>query len=362
MTVKVGLVGAGRRMTSIYVPLLQKLMQCPARRIDVVGFTTRSNETAERFKSASGFKHYKTRADLVANKPDFLIVCVNSHALPDVIRSTVQYGIPMLIETPIEDQGLVAFVQASNVKVGVIEQWPYFPIEQFKERLYQAGIISRPMLVKNDCRSFDYHAIAQLRTYVGRHHSPVFATGVRTGMILKPYVAEDGLKVNARDSWELGTIVLNNGAVINHQFSYECKTAPFRSIQTLRAYSDNGTIITGRMFERNNDYEVIDIELLDDGGKTFRLDVNIDRDASGTIKSIQGLHDKSHVITWRNPYVDLNLSDQEIAIATHIDGMIAAVQTGAKVSYNINDASIDQQMITAIKYSADRLQTVRFNP
>ena len=65
--------------------------------------------------------------------------------------------------------------------IGVLEQWPKLPLEQFKEIIYSSELISRPYMVQNDGRSFDYHAMAQLRKYLN------FANPVVTKGSVKSY-------------------------------------------------------------------------------------------------------------------------------------------------------------------------------
>jgi predicted dehydrogenase len=346
---RIGLVGAGKRMTNVYAPILQKLQKLGS--IDVVGFTTRSQSTAQRFSDATGIKAFKTREELVAQNPDYLLVCVNASASSAVIGSTMHHGIPILCETPLDDPRLVESARKYGVSVGVIEQWPYLPLEQFKEKVYASGIVSRPFLVQNDCRSYDYHAIAQLRTYIGRQHRPTSAFAHRVLAPLAEHENSEGLRVDSSvDSWEIGTIAFENGATLMHQFAYACKTAPFRSLQSLRAYSSDGTIITGRMIDRTNDYEIIDVMFLN-AGKTERMSVVRHSTEHGSTEKIVGKCSDGQTITWWNEFSDAALSDADAAIATHIMGMQHVVNDKKQPLYTLDDAVIDQLLVSAMKQS-----------
>lgn len=355
---RIGLVGAGKRMTNVYVPILQKLQKLGS--IDIVGFTTRTASTAQRFYDTTGIKAYKTREELVAQKPDFLLVCVNASVSSAVVGSTMQYGIPILCETPVDDVKLIELSQKHNVSVGVIEQWPYLPLEQFKEKVYTSGIISRPFLVQNDCRSYDYHAIAQLRTYIGRQLKPLSTFAHRVLAPLAEHENSEGnIIAKSVDSWEIGTIMFEHGATLIHQFAYACKTAPFRSIQSLRAYSSDGTIITGRINDRSNDYELIDIMFLS-AGKTERMKITRHSTELGSTEKIVGECSDGRVITWWNELSDAALSDGDTAIATHIMGMRGVVNNKKQPLYSLNDAIMDQLLVSAMKQSCNVQSRLEF--
>lgn len=365
---KIALIGAGKRMTQIYVPLLQKLSKSGKIDIEIVGFTTRSAITAERFLSTpanAGIKFCRTRDELVKQNPDILLVCVNASATANVLRTTLHHKLPILVETPIEDVSVLADVEKHSVPVGVMEQWPFLPLEQFKAAIYDSGIISRPFLVQNDCRSYDYHAMAQLRTYLGRHLSPVNVTAQRVVAKLNDFRNQAGdVVTGALDSWEFGTVVFSNSAALHHQFSYPCKTAPFRSLQSLRAYSSNGTIFTGKMIDRENDYEIIDISYLS-GTETFKLNVAIDRISREMAPdSISAIDVRGNLIMWENPLGhplhEIVFTDNEVAMAMHLLRMDDVVKNSVEPLYTIKDAIIDQHLISAIKYACSNGGHVKF--
>ena len=359
---KLGLIGAGRRMGGIYLPLLEKIAGSGVMPLKVVGFTTRSSETARRFQetypAAAGLRHCATRDDLMALNPDVVLICVNYQATPQVLLTTLRYGVPILIETPIEDARVLEPVNASGVPVGVMEQWPYLPLEQFKEAVYGSGIIARPHLVVNDCRSFDYHAAAQVRTYIGRQHRPVIGMGRTTQAPLVDHITmEGGRATNASDSWEVGIVQFDNGAIFNHLFSYACKTAPFRSIQSLRGYSSDGTIVTGRMLDRTDDYEIIDIEYVM-GGITKRMDVVIERAGPGAPSAI---YSSDRRAVWTNEFTEVGLSDMEVAMASHLRKVGSAVNGKRDVLYPLKEAIVDQFVTLSIKHSHQVGSVVRLS-
>lgn len=342
---KVGLIGAGKRMLGTYVPALRFVGH------DIIGFTTRTKETADKFSALTGVEPCSFD-ELFKLRPDYVLVCVTPTAVSSLVRAAFQYKIPILTETPILDLELLNAANAAGCTVGVLEQWPFLPLEQFKELVYRKGLISRPYLVKNDCRSYDYHALAQLRTYIGKNERPTTVQCVQVSRKLPEFESNEGDIKVLNDSWDLAHVTFESGAVLNHDFSYACKVAPFRSIQALRAYSNNGSIITGKIFDRSNDYEVIDIEFLD-GRTTKRLEVNLTKNDNGAVTAIT-----SDRIIWSTPIKEA-IDDSMIAICQHLLNMDLVVNKNQQLLYNLKDASIDQYLMHAIKHAGMQKQIIK---
>ena len=350
MSIKVGLIGAGKRQRTFYVPVIKKLENI----FSFSGVTNRTKEKGERLASDLGCKFYNNPKDLVEKeKPDFLIVCVKHSATYDVLETLEGLDVPLLIETPVEDRRIVEFSERYASEISVAEQWPYLPIEQFKNEMYLNQIIDRPMLVMNDGRSFDYHAIAQLRTYIGRNHIPVIATGqIATMNRMIDFIDNDGKESVMQDSWELGNVTFNNGSVISHQFSYMCKKAPFRTIQSLRGYSRNGTILSGKIDDKSNDYEILDFRRLYDNRESEKMNIIVERDGFVT----RSITDEKSGIMWVNTFSDSGLDDQETAIATHL----LSIGNG-ECLYTPRDALIDSIVMSGIKQACHTRSTVSFS-
>lgn len=341
-------------MSNVYIPLLKKLIGSGDLNIEVVGFTTRSKQTADAFiEKTPDIRFFKSRDELVKAGADAFLICVNASANPAVITSTVLLGLPMLVETPIIDHTLAKLAD-QNPAIAVVEQWPYMPLEQFKERLYVSGVINRPYYVVNDCRSYDYHAIAQLRTYMGRQARPLAAVAATAAGNLVNHFSVEGTPGPVADNWDMGLVTFDNGAVLQHNFSYCCKTAPFRTLQTLRAYSSDGTVITGRMNSTCDDYSMTDINVVTTEGRTKNLTVSVKRE-EGFVSEIA-----CDYLTWKNKFIRSMLSDNEIAIATHIESFISVVKKEKEPLYNIKNALMDNHIVQAIKYAAAVHGAVRF--
>tara|TARA_B100001123_G_scaffold437566_2_gene570055 strand:- start:3160 stop:4218 length:1059 start_codon:yes stop_codon:yes gene_type:complete len=340
--------GFGKRAINVYVPLLKKLEKY----FSVTGFYRRNNDAAEKNAKEFGIEYFRTPDSLVLASPDIIIVSVPVDAQLSALHALKGFSGTILLDTPIVDINVVNASRECSSPVGVMEQWPFLPLEQFKKKLYDLSIIERPFLVQNDCRSYDYHAIAQLRSYLGSNTIPVSAYAMSTGALLPPHNNMEGIPIQERllnDIFDIGIVKMRSGAVINHTFSYPCKISPTRGLQTLRGYSRNGSIITGRRLDKSNDYEIIDIRFLM-GNETISLSPKITR-SNNSIISIDA---EEFRVKWTNPFPEYNLRDQDIAIAS----VILAAAAGN--TYSVTDSYIDNLVIQGIKYSSHKNQLVNF--
>ena len=273
-----------------------------------------------------------------------------------MIKGLLPLGIPLLVETPINDQSILKEVSENDYKVCVSEQWPFLPLEQFKQEIFNSGKISRPFFVQNDCRSFDYHSIAQLRSYLGRNLVIKSATGQSVSLKMPDFRNKSGDIVSNPDMWDFGLVKFNNGAVLSYNFAYNCKIAPFRSIQSLRSYSQDGTMLSGRIEDRDDDYEIMDFSYLDDV-ETVKMDVQIKRNDSNEISLI---YDEKSEIEWKNPFVGSGFDDQMIAVASIISKFSESIKKKEPVPYTVYDSYMDSMIIMAIKQSAQSQMVIKF--
>ena len=342
MEYKIGFVGFGKRAKNTYLPVIKKLHPM----LSVVGFWVRSPSKGQAIALENGLKFIPEIEKLLTESPDCLIVSVPSDAQYEVLSYLGRYDGTILIETPVFDHKIVDLA----LDIGVLEQWPCLPLEQYKELLYEKGALERPFMVQNDCRSLDYHAISQLRTYLGRDIMPVYAVAQGISTHMPTFNDKSGKERSANESWDMGLVKMSNGSVISHNFAYNCKVAPFRMVQTLRAYSTNGTIITGMITEKDNDYENVDIRCLA-GKDTNIFDIEFKRDASDTLIEIR---DNDSGIAWINRFSNYELTDHQIAIA---ELLVRACEDGPL--YKVKDSLIDNVIISAIRQSIHSQNVVR---
>ena len=342
---KVGLVGVGKRIKVFHYEILKKL------EFDLCGCTSKTEKSGKLFEKEFNVNYFNSIKTLIENtKPDFVICAVPQEELASVLEEVVSYNIPAIIETPVSDPEIIKISQKANVPICVLEQWPFLPIELFKQAVFEKGLISRPFLVKNDGRSFNYHAIAQLKGYL-TPSLPISAYGMNIGLETPEFLDQSGKLKKEPELWDIGNVRFENGTVLTHEFSYHCKTAPFRPMQTLRSYSDNGTIVTGKNGPLGDDYDILDFKYLS-GKETKVMNVIVERVHKDIAPS--KIIDKESGVMWENKFKDLDFSDQQSACA-HLFSLMQDVIDGkieSKNLYTCELAYFDSLLMYAIQHSA----------
>jgi hypothetical protein len=120
------------------------------------------NRTNIDYNPFSNEKIVKDITDLENSKNLDLILCFIKDTSNFNFLSNFKFKSLVLIETPVTDTRWIDF---DKFKVGVLEQWINYPLELFKEKIYNSKILNKPYQLFNDGRTFDYHAISQLRKF-----------------------------------------------------------------------------------------------------------------------------------------------------------------------------------------------------
>jgi len=297
---KVGIVGSGKRFLNVYREILDSL-GCN------IFIWNRTKEKLKIFENIDNYSIVDKLEDFKNLNLDLVLCFLPSEESFDVVGN-IDFGTSLLIETPVSDQ---RWLQNLN-PVGVLEQWIYLPIEQVKEEIYNMGIISRPYWVFNDGRSFDYHGISQLRKYCLGSRPISFFGKIQDFENRQGFVDKSGNINRTSDFWTHGQTMLEKGELLMHSFAYNCKQSILKPIQLLRAYSVDGSIISGRMENMDDDYEKFSVTYCDKNRRPIIEKAIRTVTDESTTKSIElsGLG-----IYWRNPYVENSFNDQQTAIA-----------------------------------------------
>jgi len=333
---KIGIIGLGKRFDNVYRQILEKL-GCK------IYVWNRTKEKALKYANNQKYVICDTLEDIKNSNLDACLSFIPGEVNFELLGK-LDLNCILLIETPVLDK---RWIDKNNV--GVLEQWPYLPVEQMKEKIYLAGLIERPYWSFNDGRSFDYHAIAQIRKY-SQSKKPTQFSGVMQRIPNPKGFIDKNDKINfTPDEWTHGTVVLEGGEVIMHSFAYNCKVTNLKPYQLLRAYSSDGSLTSGRVYEMDNDYEQFEIRYLDNERRTVVKKIckefKNDNFFRLTIKDTQ--------VFWENKYCEINFNDQEIAISDLI------LNAMSNKIYTTENAFYDFLTMNAIKQSAINSQTLR---
>lgn len=347
-TLKIGIIGAGNRVKKFILPLLRK-----NNKFELVGFYTRSEDTRKEFSAQEDVKSFSTIESL-GEECDAFVVCVAANASETVNQQVSLIGKPFLVETPCTDAGMLKYCDDKGIIVGALEQWPFLPVEQFKKSYISKFFRTAPYLAVNDCRSLDYHGMAQVRSYVGLDQQPAYVKG--QSLSLGPAAAEMSYRNNSgdvipfQDNWDFGTVQMDRSILVHH-FSYTCKIAPFRSLQTLRAYSADGTVISGKLKSAGSDYDILEFSHLSDG-ETVNSIIKVETKKIDGIEVTASITDEVTGLSWKNPYADLGLDDQKSAVMTVLDGFRKKIISDSDEHfYSAKNSLTDIWITTSIKQS-----------
>jgi predicted dehydrogenase len=343
---RVAFVGAGRRMRNVYFPVVKALSGT----LDPVGCSTRTRVTGEATAKELGIPWYPDTASLIKNtQPDLVALCLPPSANVSLALEVILHGRAVMMETPVspslsEGYRLLKVADSANALVGIAEQKPFMPWEQFKHKLIVAGVLGKIRVAQNDFRSYDYHAIAQLRAY--NQFGSSTCKRVRCLTFRTPISAFTnalGQTYKSRmETWDLATIETKQGQVLIHNFSDAYKSVPFRIQPTLKIFGESGTLIDGVLSG------------IDSKGLAYNAKVNAEADPTGkTIRRLTVQYSSGEII-WENPFSNLDLADDQIGLACHFEAMRLAIHSkeGAAPLYSLREAIADLEVMAAMRISA----------
>ena len=320
--IKVGFVGAGNRVKNFNQPALAALKD----KFEIIGHTTKTGQ-----KHASLGNYYSSIESLTKDA-DLLVISVPAHSNIEPIKRVLVAEKPMLLETPLginiqHAETVYNILQNSNTKVGILEQWPFLPFELFKKKVINSGLIGPIVAVENDYRTYEYHGMAQLRSYLDPDASPVDIKTQRS--LLKIH---DGRP----DPWVIISVRYNNGSILIYKYSDMYKRVEYRPQKALRIYGTSGTIVGDCLHDLNNPCIVKSFD------NVYRPYCQHTREE---IISIFFTPEAEEKIEWRNPFAGTGLNEHQVAVALHFEQMYDVITSGANPLYSVRDSLVDTMMV-----------------
>jgi len=328
---RVAFVGAGHRAKNYNLPILKQM----ANKIKIVGITTKSGNISAEFDFLEAPVFSSITKMVFETKPDIIIVAIKSSVVSSVLDELLHLKVPFLIETTDDFSVYDKIKQTARAPVGVLEQWPHMPMEQFKKRLLTAGAIGDVVAVENNFRTYDYHGAAQIRNYL-----PVKATVAGLKGFVNTFKAESYMEKDethhecSSEMVRIKTGIFDNGVLLIYKFSDKHKNMPFRGNCTLNVYGTRGSIVSDCLVDGYCDINVLDTSTR----QTHNLKINKEFEGN-TIKKISTKLPNGEQIVWKNNYK--NLSEHQIATAHLFEEMLYK----NNFIYDANDAI--QDMIIA---------------
>jgi predicted dehydrogenase len=336
-----GLVGGGWR-AEFYLRIARAMPE----RFQIAGCVTRTEATRARIKAAWKIPVFDELDALLDQLPDFVVTSVPWAASPPVLVELAARDMPTLAETP-PAPDLERLIQLwkelpKEARLQVAEQYQFQPLHAARLAFARSGKLGEIRQVQVSV-AHGYHGIALIRKFLDagyenatikafRFKSPLIAGPGRTG---PPSVEEE----------------IESVQVIAYlQFDRKLAVFDFTTDQYRSWIRSQRLLVRGERGEINN----LDASYLTD----FRTPVNVrfERHDAGQTGNLEGYYHKGYSAggtrCYQNPFVPARLSDDEIAVATCLEGMARYLETGESF-YSLAEASQDHYLSLMIEEAAE---------
>jgi predicted dehydrogenase len=333
-----GIVGSGWR-----AELFLRLAHVLPERFEVCGVVTRTESRGGEVADAWGVRTFRTVGELLTGtEPDFVITSVPWEVTPRTVRELVALQMPVLAETPPAPdlpglRALWADVGASGL-VQVAEQYMLYPGHRARAAVARRGVIGDVTSVQVSS-THEYHAMSMIRALldVGFADARIVARE-STAPLADPF-GRGGPTGDGTPKQAVTTMALIDfgGRTALYDFTDNQWFNPLRT-RRIVIRGSLGEIADDRVTHLANAVTVIESDLV-------RRHTGIDLNLEG--------FDLDHIsfegeAVFRNPYQGARLADDEIAVATLLDRMLAWCRGDGDPPYPLADGCQDHYLSQAI--------------
>lgn len=276
--------------------------------------------------------------DIISDKPDFVVVCVDKPSLFDVTLSYLERGVNVFCETPlsIERSSLLFIherINALPAKLVIAEQYPFMPLYRVVKQIISSGLIGDIQSVYLSL-CHDYHAIALARAFLDEREGgkllfldkteeEFLETGGRNGAIESETIRPVSRK---RFAYRF-----KDGKTLSYDFSSEQYHTRIGQNHFI-IHGSRGEICDSKVMLRDFMGEIINVT--DENGFFISNHLEL-TDKSGNnahTKILQG---------FVNPHPKAPLSDDEIAICILLENFKEAISSASDPVYPLKEALLD---------------------
>jgi len=329
---KVALVGAGERTKNYNLPILNQMKD----KIEIVGVTTKSGKVTP----GCGLDDVPVFSSVTEmtekTNPDVVIVSIKSSAVSEILDELLVLDTTILFETTDNFEVYSKIEQQAVGKIGILEQWPFLPLEQLKKKALDSGALGRITMVENNFRTYDYHGSAQIRNYLSAKTNIASLKGVTNIYGSEAFTRSSGEAFGpSTERVRIKTGIFHDGTLLMYKYSDSHKKMPFRGHSTLNVYGTRGSIVAGCLTGECWDMNVLDSE--DD--TTHNVGVQKEYEGEEIKKLTISLPNDLGDVVWENKYS--GLSEYQLATAYLFEEMLV----NENIIYGVDDAI--QDMIIA---------------
>lgn len=320
-------------------------------RLEVSGLLARNIARREALAQTFGVATPGSLGELLAARPDFVVVSVPWDVTPTLLHELANLGVPVLAETPPAPDldGLRALAPlATNGRIQVAEQYQYQPFHAARIAIARSGRLGRLSEARVSA-AHGYHGVNLIRRLLGLDREPLriranrFVTSVtagpnRHGPPSERRLIESDVVIATLDAGDrLGV----------YDFTDEQYFSPIRS-RSVVVRGDRGEI-RDRSVRYLLDHRTV-------------ADLDLQRHDAGQDGNLEGMYLRGITLgeewIYRNAFAPARLFDDEIAVATCLTRMAAWLDGGPDVC-SLADAAQDHYLTLRIADAARSGEEVR---
>jgi predicted dehydrogenase len=359
---RIAIIGTAKRASYLYGPLVKALPH----EVELVSVWGRSTASARRLGEELSVPWYTNLDQLIRETaPDIGLVAVAYAANGQVGLMAVEHGLHVLLETPIahdlaEADAIITAAKERGLKIEVAEQFHRRPLEQIKLKLIESGLFGRVYSAFNDFAGHGYHGISVLRSYLGFESKPIQVTGAVQDYALTPHWSRLANSYGPRDeTQEHGLIEFEGGRLGIFHWTSVGYDSPLRWWRSSRFLAEKGMgISVGVGLEVQEQ-----LTLLTPDGEAPQF-ITLERrwervDGGALVAMVAHTDHPDHPsVIWENPFQSSRQGhtpqwhDDEIGVAGCLMSLVNAVRHNTAPTYGPLQARLDQELILAIRHSA----------
>lgn len=330
-----------------------RMAQAAPDRLQVVGVVTQTDAEAERITSRWGVRAVRTIGEVLALNPDFVVAAVSWPSMPGVVRELVAAGAKVLAETPPAPdlEGLRALWQdvGASGLVQVGEQYALMPGHASRLAVVRDGVIGTATSVEIASTHL-YHAVSLVRAFLGVDMEEAVVTARTFVAPLVDPLTFDGWVADPQPgprTTTIATLDFGDGRMGLYDFVENQWWNPLRARRI---------VIRGSLGEIVDDTVT---RLTADGSVTSPLVYR----RSGLDMNLEG-NEVVHAsfdgnVVYRNPWVGTRLSEDDIAVAAHLEAVGRWARDEGPAPYPLAQGCQDHALGLAIEESARTRADVR---
>lgn len=337
MSLNISFIGNSNRLRSRYFPLLKNLGYC---------FKSILSRSRNQYPLLDSLEYVDSYKQLLSENPDVILVSLPANFLPRVIWNLRYFDGIVLLDTPIKSVIIPLLSSIYGIKMAVIEQFPFLPVEQFKAHLVAHSHLPKPNLIQHINRSHDYHFFAQARSALGV--DPKTTNSYFCVQAIAVKLQSRGFP-RYTDKYIKSIVEIDDQLTILHDYSRSAKSDNCFSELSLEYISEKAYIKS--IFDAPKKKEYLSGFK---NGKDLSFSINY---VNGIIKDIS-FCDKGKVINWSHSFS--NLSDQDSAIAMHFDTLTKCNGSDFRPLYSSLDSLLDYYLSLSCYWSSLLHRPVKF--